>query len=275
VTRDFGHEFVGPEHRVAVVHESDTVMRFLQKTHEVKTSYGGGFVDSIDGIKGDKAAQHDWFYFVNGIEASEGAADFGLSPGDRVQWDYRDWRATMRVPAIVGAFPEPFVHGFQGKRLPVRVQCETVAAAACAKVMSSLRDAGAVPTRAPLGSQTGEKSIRVLVGKYSAVRDLRGAGTLERGPRASGVYARFEQGGAALRLLGPDAVPVSQAPPGSGLVAATAGDAIGTVWVVTGVDDEGVERAARELDQKKLDGAFAVAVQPDGAVRLPVVEREP
>ena len=30
----------------------------------------------------------------------------------------------MRVPAIVGAFPEPMRHGIEGKRLPVRVECE-------------------------------------------------------------------------------------------------------------------------------------------------------
>jgi hypothetical protein len=79
VTRDFGHEFLGGTARLANVNEGDTVMRFLEKTHEVETSHGGGFVESIDGLKGDKAGQRDWFYYVNGIEASKGAADFGLS----------------------------------------------------------------------------------------------------------------------------------------------------------------------------------------------------
>ena len=35
--------------------------------------------------------------------------------GDRVQWDFRDWGAAMRVPAIVGAFPEPFLQRAQGR----------------------------------------------------------------------------------------------------------------------------------------------------------------
>ena len=60
---------------------------------------------------------------MNGQEASVGAADRELRPGDVVQWDYRDWTATMSIPAIVGAYPEPFLHGFEGKRLPVRVEC--------------------------------------------------------------------------------------------------------------------------------------------------------
>ena len=43
--------------------------------------------------------------------------------GDRVWWDRHDWSAATRVPAVVGSFPEPFVHGIDGKRLPVRVEC--------------------------------------------------------------------------------------------------------------------------------------------------------
>src|SRR5207248_2028612 len=120
VTRDFGIRALGPPARRDSVRESDTVMRFLQAERRVTTRYGGGFVQSIDGLAGSGSAQRDWFYYVNGSEASVGAADFGLSPGDVVQWDYHDWTATQHVPAIVGAYPEPFLHGQEGKRLPTR-----------------------------------------------------------------------------------------------------------------------------------------------------------
>jgi uncharacterized protein DUF4430 len=272
VTRDFGNRFVGHSARVAKVHESDTVMRFLQKTHEVKTRFGGGFVDSIDGIKGDVGARRDWFYFVNGIEAGIGSADYTLSAGDRIQWDYRSWRVTMRVPAIVGAYPEPLASGSRGRRFPVRVQCERAESAACKEVVDRLEGDGVVATVAALGGQTGEKSIRVLVGKFAALRDLAGPAVLEDGPRASGVFARFEDGGHALRLLDDQARTVRLAPPGTGLLAATEHDSSGLVWVVTGVDDQGVERAAEELSEDQLHGAFAVAVQPDEAVRVPIVK---
>ena len=53
----------------------------------------------------------DWFFYVNGIESPIGSAQFDLSGGDRIWWDYRDWTAAMRVPAVVGSWPEPFVHG--------------------------------------------------------------------------------------------------------------------------------------------------------------------
>ena len=247
-------------------------MRFLQKTHEVETSFGGGFVDSIDGVKGDKGARSDWFYFVNGIEAGRGAADFELSPGDRVQWDYRSWRAAMRVPAIVGAYPEPLLHGTEGRRLPVRVQCEREGSEECRDVLERLSDQEVVATSSALQGQVVKESIRVLVGRWSALRDLRGAAAIERGPRASGVFARFTGAGSALELLDGDGRPVRTLGAGTGLVAATENESSGLVWVVTGVDDAGVKRAVEQLDEKRLHGAYAVAAPAGDPVRLPVVE---
>ena len=72
-------------------------MRFLRADNDVETRYGGRFVQSIDGLSGQGAGGYaDWFYFVNGIEADVGAAEYELSPGDVVQWDYRDWRGARR-----------------------------------------------------------------------------------------------------------------------------------------------------------------------------------
>src|SRR5437764_15178655 len=106
-------------------------MRFLQSGHRITTRFGGGFVQSIDGLAGNQTAEHDWFYYVNGSEASVGAADYTLNPGDVVQWDYHDWHATQHIPAIVGAYPQPFAHGFGGKRLATRIECEDDQSKAC------------------------------------------------------------------------------------------------------------------------------------------------
>src|SRR5207249_12276238 len=112
---------------------SDTVMRLLQRNAKVSTRYGGGFVQSIAGLSGGRAGGRpiDWFYYVNGVEASEGAASTIVHHGDRVWWDRHDWGAAMRVPAVVGSFPEPFRSGSGGKRLPARLDCVSSAGAAC------------------------------------------------------------------------------------------------------------------------------------------------
>ena len=119
VTEDFGttplEELDTPEST-----ESDTVMRMLMRNTAVETSQGGGFVESINGRAGGREAGRpfDWFYYVNGVEASEGAASVKLRPSDRVWWDRHDWGATQMIPAVVGSFPEPFLHGYDGSRLP-------------------------------------------------------------------------------------------------------------------------------------------------------------
>src|SRR5690348_10182836 len=70
VTKDFGSG------RVALLTEkqvpgSETVMRVLERHFQVALRYGGGFVESIDGLSGN-SARRDWFYYVNGIEADRG-----------------------------------------------------------------------------------------------------------------------------------------------------------------------------------------------------------
>ena len=91
---------------------------------DVDDAYGGRFVQSIDGVEGDVSKQRDWFWFLNGIEADRSAADYRLRPGDVEWWDFRSWRGEMREPVVVGAFPEPFLHGYGGPPRPVAVRYE-------------------------------------------------------------------------------------------------------------------------------------------------------
>jgi hypothetical protein len=275
VTRDFGHDLLASA-ALDPVREGDTVMRFLQSERDVETRYGGGFVQSIDGLAGEgSGGDRDWFYFVNGLEAGIGAADYELSGGDVVQWDYRRWDAAMSVPAIVGAYPEPFLSGSEGKRLPTRVECEDDASTACREVKERLSAEGVAPTGAPLGAPAGPEVLRVVVARWPVARELRAVAALEDGPADSGVFARFAPGGDTVELLDEAGDEARSEGEGTGLVAATALPEQQAVWLVTGTDDAGVESAARTLDPELLRDAFAVAATPDGPVRLPVVSGEP
>ena len=127
VTRDFGAHVLG-ETAAPQVKGAETVMSLLVRnnTDKVTTKYGGGFVQSIAGQSGGQEAGGDpldWFYYVNGIEAPKGAAATNVHPGDHIWWDLHDWSQTDDVPAVVGSYPEPFLNGTEGKRLPVRVEC--------------------------------------------------------------------------------------------------------------------------------------------------------
>jgi Domain of unknown function (DUF4430) len=118
VTRDRGADVV----LTASVPAGISAMEALRRKADIETRYGGRYVQAIEGIEGDLGKQSDWFYYVNGYEADIGAADYRIHDGDVVWFDYRSWAEQMRVPIVVGAFPEPFVHGYEGKRRPAVVR---------------------------------------------------------------------------------------------------------------------------------------------------------
>jgi hypothetical protein len=98
-----------------------TAMQALDRELDIDTRYGGRFVQAIEGVHGDASKRRDWFWYVNGIEGDRSAAEYRLRPGDVEWWDYRSWKDQMSVPVVVGAFPEPFLHGYDGDVEPVTV----------------------------------------------------------------------------------------------------------------------------------------------------------
>lgn len=222
VTRDYGARLVAGPLR-ARIDESDTALRLLEREARIATRYGGGFVQSIDGIEGAERGGHryDWFFYVNGVAATVGAADYALHGGDAVWWDYRDWSAALDVPAVVGSWPQPFVGGYGGRRWPVAVEC-LGGGPACGVVRKRLEAAGASlepaahgstgavgggsprlspasggrPTSGRGGSKSSRRggsdaSIRVLVGPWARLRRDPAAAQVEAGPQQSGVFAAF------------------------------------------------------------------------------------
>jgi hypothetical protein len=123
-------------------------MQALDRSAKIDTRYGGRFVEAINSLSGSVSRRHDWFYFVNGIEGTRGAVDYRLRNGDVEWWDYRDWgRVGQSVPVVVGAFPEPFVHGYGGKVRPAVVVGSGRGAQLLAKLVH-----GHVAAQAPSGA---------------------------------------------------------------------------------------------------------------------------
>jgi Domain of unknown function (DUF4430) len=266
VTRDFGAATIG-SWSAPQAHGEETVMSLLTRNAKVATRYSGGFVQSVDGVAGGREGGQpvDWFYYVNGVEASKGAATTRVHPGDYVWWDRHDWSQTDDVPAVVGSFPQPFLNGLNGKRLPVRVECAEVGGEACKKVAGQLREQGVPAGVAALGGGGGKLTLRVLVAPWSTLSREFAVRELKQGPQASGVYARFAGGGDTLALLGARGRPTQTLGVGAGLIAATRSGEEAPVWAVTGTDAAGVTAAARVFGKASLHNRFAVAVAPGGA----------
>jgi hypothetical protein len=115
ITRDRGARVL----HVAQVPAGLTAMQGLARVAKVKTRYGGRYVRAVDGL--EERSRHDWFYYVNGYLADRGAADYVLHRGDLEWWDYRSWDDPAQDPVVVGAFPEPFLHGYGGNRRPAAI----------------------------------------------------------------------------------------------------------------------------------------------------------
>jgi len=274
VTRDFGARVLHQAHAPRIVGE-ETIMSLLGRNASVTTRYGGGFVQSIDGLSGGSESGDpvDWFYYVNGVEATKGAAATVVHPGDRIWWDRHDWSQTDDVPAVVGSFPEPFLAGVEGKRLPVRVECAEAESSACQGVLGRLRSLGVPAALASISGGDEPYTLRVLVGPLSKLAADPGVHQIESGPRYSGVYARFGAEAKTLQLLDANGRAVLMLGVHAGLLAATRYREEAPVWVVTGTDEDGVNRAAAALSEATLRDRFAVALPSTGAsLALPIPE---
>jgi hypothetical protein len=271
VTRDYGtHRMV----RAAAADpaSSETVIRLLDDHADVGTRYGGKFVQSIDGVAGSDAGgrRSDWFFYVNGLESPTGAADVAVHGGDRVWWDYRDWTVAMRVPAVVGQWPEPFAQAAVDarKRLPVRVECAT-AERTCREVAGRLGRTGALVTVRSYRAGADSSDLRVLVGAFRRIGGDPAVRAIYGGPAESGVFAEFGQPG--LDLLDPTGNVVRRLGRGAGLIAAVRRGDDPPTWLVTGTNNAGSHAAARALDSRDLRDRYAVAALPSGTRATHVV----
>lgn len=175
VTRDGGSD---------VLHEAEvpagvTVLQALDREAEVDTRYGGRFVQAIDELEGSLAAGRDWFYFVNGYEADRGASEYRVREGDVVWWDFREWRGGREQPVVVGAFPEPFLHGYGGKRRPAAVRYGDPSLADEARALAKLLGAGSVaPSSSPAPAAANVLRLAPGAVEFQArLRDGGGAGS--------------------------------------------------------------------------------------------------
>ena len=119
VTRDRGSEVLVD----TTVPAGQTLLRALRSEATVTTRYGGAFVQSIDGVEGSLRRHEDWFWFINGLAGDRSAVSYRLRDGDLAWWDYRDWSGDAETLEVVaGAFPEPFLHGYDGETRPAAVR---------------------------------------------------------------------------------------------------------------------------------------------------------
>jgi Domain of unknown function (DUF4430) len=268
VTRDYGSRTL-VDATDSDPPSSETVIRFLDSQADITTRYGGGFVQSINGLAG--TGDSDWFFYVNGTESPVGSADVQVKGGDKIWWDYRNWSAAMSVPAVVGSWPEPFVQASADRPKPVPVECLGVRPA-CDVTAHRLDAYGVKAPIVPAG-QAPAGSPRVLVGPWSLLSTDPVVDGLSGSPQSTGVFATFKgpiHGGWHLIGLDQAGHPTRDLGPGAGLVAALRGSGEAPAWIVTGSGGSAVRRAADALAPDSLRNHYAIAATGGGPVALPI-----
>lgn len=170
------------------VEAGQTVMQALRSAADTDTRYGGRFVQAIDGLAGSLVQGRDWFYFVNGVAADRGAAEYRLRGGDIAWWDYRRWAGRAEISIVVGSFPEPLLHGYDGKVRPTAVRYERAEQRVAAEAIGRLVDAESVePERVAI--PRGANTVRLDFGKFR----LQAATESPTGPYTFVIGGRPEQ----------------------------------------------------------------------------------
>ena len=268
VTRDFGARTVAAS-SLRSVPGTSSVLGLTRRSFPVGLSEGRLPIRAIHGVSvspGDA-----WFLYVNGSEVPLGPATRSIHSGDRIWWDLHP--AAASTHSVVGSFPEPFVHGIGGKRLPTTLECASDVGQACRRVSSALEAIGVPVAVQTPGTGSGTDSLAVAVGTWADLRGEIVTELLQKGPSASGVYARFGASGRSLELLEARGVTVRHLLRGGGLIAAIAQGSNPPTWLITGTDPAGVGSAADALTAARLRDRFALAVSAGVDVPLPVPSR--
>ncbi len=283
VTKHFGRETI--VEKFLPIQPGDTVMDVLKRSGlELKTGYNGGFVESLGGLAsqyrpGDASSKNlDWFYYVNGLMADIGAAEYPVRTGDVVWWDYHDWEYAVSMPALIGAYPHPFQERPEGEApAPLLVMAAKGfdnQAQQLAKDLQRVRSDEVKTVPWDEEKLTGESSI-IVVGDAKSLVASPFIQDLWKGKQNQGLFADLTADSIhALDERGQIAGRYDQA--GTGLLLATVHPATRLpIWVVSGTDQGGVQRAIDSLkvtaDQPFLfRGYFGVILTGEVSVRLPV-----
>ena len=279
VTRGFGEPAI--LEKTVAIGEDTTALDGLQMVASVETKYGGGFVSSIEGISsqydGANKTKEDWLFYINGISLSIGAGGYILRDGDSEHWDYHDWSFRQFIPAIIGDFPEPFVHGISGVVYPTVVAHQNGWEEEARQIADRLRGLGVpdVTCRSfdELSAGDKESSNLVLVG----TSDFAPVEELNEPWNRLGFFCHFEDG--ALVVFDSAGKLVNGYGAGTGLIQATQsiwnpngiGAGENVVWLVSGLDESGVKAAVDILinHPDAYEYACAAVVTEGETLRLP------
>jgi len=264
---------------------NSSVMDALYRVYpdEIETAYGGSYVKGIASLRAELGGlgkpNKDWFFFVNGIFADTGALDYLPQRGEKLWWDYHPWQMFQATNAVIGCYPEPFVHGYRGKTNPTKIFYSAEGKDLAGQLAEAL---GTLGVRDVSVMEISEELIEkregptIVVGVWEALKQIKSLAELNQGSQKNGTFIHFTD--SSIELLDYIGKKGDEVLTGAGVIAAS-GKAAGDenpLWLISGTDKEGVEKAVKLLVEQpsKIAGFFsAVVTNKDEVVRLPLMPK--
>lgn len=271
-TKDFGGKLIFD--RAAEIEAGDSAQEALRRVAEV--GMAGSYIEGIEGIYGDQ--EYYWFYYINGILSNVFASGYKPRDGDIEHWDFHDWSYSMHGnSAIIGDFPEPFLHGYDGKVYPTLIAYTGNLRREAERLRDRLEELGvgglSVKSATELSNDEKELSNLILV----CTSDCELAAELDEVYDRLGLFAHFDDG--QLKVLNAKGQVVGEYGAGSGVIQATQSlwnpkgsyACENVVWMVSGVDEVGVKNAVDALISRYSDiqYSFAVVVADGEIIKVP------
>ncbi len=281
VTTDFGRDIVFEE--VVQAEAEDNINALLEGHLKVEYAYGGGFINSIEGIhsgytgQGREAEKKDWFLYFNGVLSDTAAGSHYPGEGDVIWWDYHSWEEELFVPAVVGAFPQPFLNGYGEENPGTLIMFGRNAEAAGEMLAAFLEKEGAeeVELQPYLEDKAGERSrITVVLALWEELEESAYWQGLQENRAQTGWFVEFH--GDHIYPLNSSGERVAESGHFEGAVIAT-GSGMGDscpLWLVTAMEEEGLERLANVIvsSPDSLSGKAGAVLQGDELRAVPLDE---
>jgi hypothetical protein len=281
-TEDFGKELVFD--REAVIEHRMSAQDVLAEVTEFETD--GSYILEFEGRRGND--QVYWMYYINGLLSKYFAGGYIIRPGDVMLWDFHPWAGAHHgSSAIVGSFPEPFAHGYEGQTRPTTVVYEERFRTAAEQITDGLRELGVTDIshqawNSLSNDEKGDNNLIIIAGNENPL-------IMELNEHANplGMYVYFENGEAWVTNYKFE--PEQSYGSGTGVIQACQNfwNPLGTgacqnaVFIVSGVNDEGVNRAVDVLLESidsirsgrasAIDYAYGVVIDAEGnIIRTPL-----
>jgi hypothetical protein len=274
-TKNFGEETVFD--RKIKVRVGATAGEALDQAAKIEMA--GSYIETIKGIKGDQTEY--WFYYLNGVMANVFAHGYKLYPGDIQHWDFHDWTSYVMGPsAMTGYFPEPCLHGYKGRVVPTTVVYAPGFNKEAQRLKNKLLNSGVQNVRVKempaLTVKEKESHNLFLIGLASSplIKELNQVFQKREViyfTQNKIIIRNYKGKTGAIYGAGYGILQAAQNPwnPKGNLACE------GMVWVVSGLDEPGVKRAANLLinHSEKLKNTFAVVVGQEKVIKAPVTSK--